>query len=149
MFADRRVWAAGALIVTAVLLACSSALGQTDRWYPSRWGADDQRGRCEQADSAAVPEAKNVITKGLSIRLGHVHEPGMPMGDAALSLRICRRSRCRQERSAVHNDEVISGELGQIGTLTAPVISAWATCSTTAIAAALSSAQAEGPPSSD
>ena len=117
MFADRRVWAAGALIVTAVLLACSSALGQTDRWYPSRWGADDQRGAANRLTPAKVLEAKNVITKGNVYQLGHVYEPGMPMyGTRHYSLRIPQAFKMPGKNEAVYHDEVISGELGQIGT---------------------------------
>jgi len=117
MFADRRVWAAGALIVTVVLLACSSALGQTDRWYPSRWGADDQRGAANRLTPAKVLEAKNVITKGNVYQLGHVYEPGMPMyGTRHYSLRIPQAFKMPGKNEAVYHDEVISGELGQIGT---------------------------------
>ena len=117
MFADRRVWAAGALIVTAVLLACSSALGQTDRWYPSRWGADDQRGAANRLTPAKVLEAKNAITKGVVYQLGHVYEPGMPMsGTRHYTLRIPQAFKMPGKNEAVYHDEIISGELGQIGT---------------------------------
>jgi len=117
MFADRRVWAAGALIVTAVLLACSSALGQTDRWYPSRWGADDQRGAANRLTPAKVLEAKNAITKGVVYQLGHVYENGMPMyGTRHYSLRIPQAFKMPGKNEAVYHDELISGELGQIGT---------------------------------
>jgi len=117
MFADRRVWAAGAVIVTAVLLACSSALGQTDRWYPSRWGADDQRGAANRLTPAKVLEAKNAITKGVVYQLGHVYEPGMPMyGTRHYSLRIPYPFKMPGKNEAVYHDEIISGELGQIGT---------------------------------
>ena len=117
MFADRRMWAAGAFVVTAVLLACSSALGQSERWYPSRWGADDQRGAANRLTPAKVLEAKNVITKGAVYQLGHVYEPGMPMfGTRHYSLRIPQAFKMPGKNEAVYHDEVISGELGQIGT---------------------------------
>jgi kynurenine formamidase len=117
MFADRRVWEAGVLIVTGVLLACSSALGQSDRWYPSRWGADDQRGAANRLTPAKVLEAKNLITKGNVYQLGHVYEPGMPMyGTRHFSLRIPQAFKMPGKNEAVYHDEIISGELGQIGT---------------------------------
>jgi kynurenine formamidase len=117
MFADRRIWAAGALVVTGVLLACSSALGQSDRWYPSRWGADDQRGAANRLTPAKVLEAKNMITKGAVYQLGHVYEPGMPMyGTRHFSLRIPQAFKMPGKNEAVYHDEIISGELGQIGT---------------------------------
>jgi len=117
MFADRRVWAAGTFIVTGVLLACSSALGQTDKWYPSRWGADDQRGAANRITPAKVVEGKNAITKGVVYQLGHVYEPGMPMfGTRHYSLRIPQVFKMPGKNDAVYHDEIISGELGQIGT---------------------------------
>ncbi len=117
MFADRRLWAAGALVVTGVLLACSSALGQSDRWYPSRWGADDQRGAANRLTPAKVLEAKNMITKGTVYQLGHVYEPGMPMyGTRHFSLRIPQAFKMPGKNEAIYHDEIISGELGQIGT---------------------------------
>jgi kynurenine formamidase len=117
MFRDRRVWAAGALVVTGVLLAYSSALGQSDRWYPSRWGADDQRGAANRLTPAKVLEAKNAITRGTVYQLGHVYEPGMPMfGTRHYSLRIPQVFTMPGKNQAVYHDEIISGELGQIGT---------------------------------
>jgi len=103
--------------VTGVLLACSSALGQSDRWYPSRWGADDQRGAANRLTPAKVLEAKNLITKGNVYQLGHVYEPGMPMyGTRHFSLRIPQAFKMPGKNEAVYHDEIISGELGQIGT---------------------------------
>jgi kynurenine formamidase len=117
MFRDRRVWVAGALVATGVLLACSSALGQSDRWYPSRWGADDQRGAANRLTPAKVLEAKNAITKGTVYQLGHVYEAGMPMfGTRHYSLRIPQVFAMPGKNQAVYHDEIISGELGQIGT---------------------------------
>jgi len=117
MFSDRRAWAAGGVAVTAVLLACSSALGQSGRWYPSRWGADDQRGAANRLTPAKVLGAKDVITKGTVYQLGHVLEPGMPMyGTRHFSLRIPQAFKMPGRNEAVYHDEIISGELGQIGT---------------------------------
>jgi kynurenine formamidase len=117
MFTDRRVWAAGVLVVTGVLLACSNLLGQADRWYPSRWGADDQRGAANRITPAKVLEAKNLITKGTVYQLGHVYESGMPMfGTRHYSLRIPYVFTMPGKNQAAYHDEIISGELGQIGT---------------------------------
>jgi len=103
--------------VTGVLLACSNALGQADRWYPSRWGADDQRGAANRLTPAKVLEAKNMITKGVVYQLGHVYEPGMPMyGTRHFSLRIPQAFKMPGKNEAIYHDEIISGELGQIGT---------------------------------
>jgi len=117
MFAVRRAWLAGVLVVAVVVLACSSALGQADRWYPSRWGAEDQRGAANRLTPAKVLEARGLITKGSVYQLGHVYEPGMPMfGTRHYSLRIPQVFSMPGKNQAVYHDEIISGELGQIGT---------------------------------
>ena len=62
-------------------------------------------------------EAKNAITKGVVYQLGHVYEPGMPMfGTRHYSLRIPQAFKMPGTNEAVYHDEIISGELGQIGT---------------------------------
>ena len=48
--------------LVVVFVACSSVA--QDNWYPSRWGADDQRGAANRITPAKVLEAKNLITRG-------------------------------------------------------------------------------------
>jgi kynurenine formamidase len=104
-----------ALVV--VIAAATAARGQSDRWYPSRWGAADQRGAANRITPAKVLEAKNAIQKGTIYQLGHVYEAGMPMfGTRHYSIRIPQAFSMPGKNQAVYHDEVISGELGQIGT---------------------------------
>ena len=118
MFGSRRRLITATLVaVGAVVLACSSAVGQPDRWYPSRWGADDQRGAANRLTPAKVLETKDLITKGSVYQLGHVYEPGMPMfGTRHYSLRIPQAFKMAGRNDAVYHDDLVSGELGQIGT---------------------------------
>jgi kynurenine formamidase len=114
---NRRSFAAGAAAGVAIALATSVVLGQSDRWYPSRWGADDQRGAANRLTPAKVLEAKDLIKQGTVYQLGHVYESGMPMfGTRHYSLRIPQAFAMPGRNQAVYHDEVISGELGQIGT---------------------------------
>jgi kynurenine formamidase len=100
-----------------VLVSSGIALGQADRWYPSRWGADDQRGAANRLTPEKVLEAKSAITKGVVYQLGRVYEPGMPMfGSRHYSLRIPQAFKMAGTNEGVYHDEIISGELGQIGT---------------------------------
>jgi kynurenine formamidase len=104
---------AGAL----VLVAGTVALGQSDRWYPSRWGADDQRGAANRITPAKVLEAKALITKGTIYQLGRVYESGMPMfGTRHFSLRIPQPFELAGKNEGVFHEDIVSGELGQIGT---------------------------------
>jgi kynurenine formamidase len=114
---NRRTFVAGAAAGVAMALATSVVLGQSDRWYPSRWGADDQRGAANRLTPAKVLEAKDLIKQGIVYQLGHVYESGMPMfGTRHYSLRIPQAFSMPGRNQAVYHDEIISGELGQIGT---------------------------------
>src|SRR5678815_1665135 len=105
------------VVLLVVLAAATIARGQSDRWYPSRWGAADQRGAANRITPAKVLEAKNAIQKGQLYQLGHVYEAGMPMyGTRHYSIRIPQAFPMPGKNQAVYHDEVISGELGQIGT---------------------------------
>src|SRR5688500_3769592 len=50
-----------------------------DRWWPSEWGPDDQRGAANRWTPEKVLEAKSLITKGEIFQLGRVYEHGMPI----------------------------------------------------------------------
>jgi kynurenine formamidase len=107
----------GLSVLVVAVLAATVARGQADRWYPSRWGAADQRGAANRITPAKVLEAKALIKTGTLYQLGHVYESGMPMyGTRHFSLRIPYAFPMPGKNQAVYHDEVISGELGQIGT---------------------------------
>ena len=111
----RSVSLAASTIVALIVFATSIALGQS--WYPSRWGADDQRGAANRITPAKVLEAKALITKGTIYQLGRVYESGMPMfGSRHYSLRIPQAFEMAGKNEGVFHDDIISGELGQIGT---------------------------------
>ena len=62
-------------------------------------------------------EAKGLITKGAVYQLGRVYQVGMPMvGSRHYSIRIPQTFAMPGKNEAVYHDEVISGELGQMGT---------------------------------
>ena len=105
------------VVLLVVVAAAAVARGQSDRWYPSRWGAADQRGAANRITPAKVLEAKNAIQKGQIYQLGHVYEAGMPMyGTRHYSIRIPYPFPMPGNNQAIYHDEIISGELGQIGT---------------------------------
>jgi kynurenine formamidase len=105
------------LITAALMLTSSATLGQSDRWYPSRWGADDQRGAANRVTPAKVLEAKGLITKGTIYQLGRVYEADMPLpATRHFSLHIPQAYVIPSKNQGIYHDEVVSGELGQIGT---------------------------------
>jgi len=67
--------------------------------------------------AAKVLEAKNLITRGQTYQLGRVYESGMPIfGTRHYSLRIPKVFGPNGANQMFYHDEIISGELGQIGT---------------------------------
>jgi len=105
------------LLAAVAAVAVTAALGQADRWYPSRWGAADQRGAGNDLTPAKVLEAKNLIKTGIVYQLGRVYESAMPLfGTRHYSLRIPQTFGPMGSNNLMYHDEVVSGEIGQIGT---------------------------------
>jgi kynurenine formamidase len=108
-------------------LTCTLALGamaavtavdaQDNDGLRSPWGAADQRGAANRITAAKVLEARNLITAGTIYPLGRVYEAGMPLfGTRHFSLRIPQTFGPMGANDLTYHDEVVSGELGQVGT---------------------------------
>lgn len=110
-------------IVPLVLALASSPLSaQTPagpEWWPSPWGAEDERGAANLITPERVLEAAALIEAGRIYELGRRYEAGMPLfGSRHFSLTIpgLPTVEIGGENAVVFNDELVSGELGQIGT---------------------------------
>ena len=102
---------------TLTLFGMSPALGQESDWYPSRWGADDQRGAANLLTPDKVMEATRLIATGEVYQLGRVYEAGIPVfGTRHYSLKIPYALGPLGENQTIGHDAIISGELGQVGT---------------------------------
>jgi kynurenine formamidase len=111
-----------------LLVSCSTlAPGQPARdetpigpkWWPSQWGADDQRGAANRMTSEKVLRANKLIEKGQVYQLGRLYENGMPVtGKRHFSLTIPGSPTypATGKNGLVAFDELVSGELGQVGT---------------------------------
>jgi len=89
------------------------------KWWPSEWGAEDQRGAANRMTAKKVQEAAGLIKDGKVYQLGHLYEQGMPLfGNRHFSLTIpgSPTGGPMGENKMVYHDEMVSGELGQIGT---------------------------------
>ena len=101
--------------LVVVFVACSSVA--QDNWYPSQWGAGDQRGAANRITPAKVLEAKNLITRGQTYQMGRVYEAAMPVfGTRHYSLRIPKMFGPNGTNDMYYHDEIVSAELGQVGT---------------------------------
>ena len=86
-------------------------------WYPSVWGKADQRGAANRLTPQKVLEAVRLIRTGQVYQLGRLYEAGMPVyGTRHFSLRIPRTSGPLGENQLTWHEEIVSGELGQVGT---------------------------------
>lgn len=104
------------------LFLTGTAAAQTPagpKWWPSEWGPDDERGAANRLNAAKVLEATSLIKQGRVYELGRGYEIGMPLfGNRHFSLTIPGLPTVITggENGVVFNDELVSGEIGQIGT---------------------------------
>ena len=88
-------------------------------WWPSEWGPDDQAGAANRITTEKVIEAARLIERGVIYQLGRAYEFGMPLfGNRHFSLTIpgLPTGGPLGEGQLVYNDELVSGEIGQVGT---------------------------------
>jgi len=105
------------IVFVAAVAVAGVALGQADDWYPSPWGPADQRGAANRITPAKVLEAKGLMTRGTVYQLGQVYESSMPLfGTRHFSLKIPQTFGPLGSNNLRFHDEIVSGELGQIGT---------------------------------
>jgi kynurenine formamidase len=110
-------WFVSLAAVAAATVVGNCALAQADKWYPSPWGPADQRGAANRITPQKVLEAKGLITRGAVYQLGHVYESTMPLfGTRHFSLKIPQTFGPQGSNNLSFHDEVVSGELGQVGT---------------------------------
>src|SRR5262245_41690102 len=89
------------------------------KWWPSEWGAEDQRGAANRLTAEKLLEAKQLIRTGKVYQLGRLYEHGMPIpGKRHFSLTIpgLPTGVATGKNKGVHNDELVSAEIGQVGT---------------------------------
>jgi kynurenine formamidase len=89
------------------------------QWWPSEWGAGDQRGAANRVTPDRVRAAARLIRDGVVYPLGRVYEHGMPLpGKRHFSLTIPGSPTGGPDgaNAVVYHDDLFSGEIGQVGT---------------------------------
>jgi kynurenine formamidase len=89
------------------------------KWWPSEYGADDQRGAANRMTAQKVLEANRLIKTGKVYQLGQVYEQGMPLaGNRSFKLTIPGSPTAGPsgKNEMVSHDEMFTGEIGQVGT---------------------------------
>jgi kynurenine formamidase len=112
--------AGGMLAQTQV--AQAQATGDTPigpKWWPSRWGPQDEAGGSNWITPAKVLEAAKLIKTGRIYELGRIYEAGIPaFGARVFALRIPGSPTGGPfgKNKLVYHDEFLATEIGQIGT---------------------------------
>ena len=99
--------------------APAAAQSAAAKWWPSKWGADDEAGASNHMTPAKTLDAAKWIKDGKTYKIGRVYEAGMPLfGSRAFSLRIpgAPTGGPFGENKLLYNDEFLAAEIGQIGT---------------------------------
>ena len=88
------------------------------QWWPSEWGPDDEAGASNRVTPAKVLQAASLIRKGKIYRLGRELEAGVPLfGARHVSITIPGGPTGGPfgAQQLMYNDEMFSGEIGQVG----------------------------------
>jgi len=111
-----------ALVLALTLCAGGTVTAQDapveSRWA-SEWGPDDERGATNRLGPDKVLEALDLVDRGRVYSLGRTYERGMPLfGGRHYSLTLVSSPTGGPMGSnrVVYHDEMVSGELGQVGT---------------------------------
>ncbi len=115
----RLVPALAPTLALAIALPLAAQTPTGSRWWPSEWGAEDERGAMHRITPAKVLEAARLITEGEIYQLGRTYDAEMPLfGNRHYSLTIpgLPTGGPTGENRILWNDELVSGQIGQVGT---------------------------------
>jgi kynurenine formamidase len=90
-----------------------------DNWAPSEWGADDKAGAVNRTTPELVLAAIDLVKQGKVATLGKIYASDAPvLGDRGYRLSIPGLPTGGPDGPyfEVYNDELVTGEIGQIGT---------------------------------
>lgn len=113
------------IVAALLVVGALSAPAQAQHWSPptdaqrcpSRWGPDDERGAANLMRPDVVLRAARLIQAGEVIELGYPLFDGMPFyGDRIYNQQIKRSRWSTQSNPRASNEEIVTTELGQVGT---------------------------------
>jgi kynurenine formamidase len=113
--------AAGGMLAQAQV-AQAQAAGDTPigpKWWPSRWGPQDEAGGSNWITPAKVLEAAKLIKTGKIYEIGRVYQAEMPLfGARVFAVRIPGTPTGGPfgKNKLVYHDEFVATEIGQVGT---------------------------------
>lgn len=110
--APRRALAAALLAALLPLAAAAEA-----PWFPSEWGADDQRGAANRVTPERVAAALKLAKTGRVYPLAQPFRADMPIwGHRSFQLTIPQADEPPSKNALTAHLDFVAGELGQVGT---------------------------------
>lgn len=109
----------GLLLGGAAAPTAAQAQDAAAKWWPSKWGAEDQAGASNHITSEKILDALKGIKTGKVHELGRVYEAAMPkFGQRAFTLRIpgTPTGGPLGKNGVIWHDEFLATEIGQVGT---------------------------------
>ncbi len=109
--------ALGAIAAPGTAGAADTPIGE--KWWPSRWGPDDQAGASNHMTPEKTLAAVQQIRTGKVHSLGRVYERDMPLfGERVFALRTpgMPTGGTFGDNKIIWNDEFLATEIGQVGT---------------------------------
>jgi kynurenine formamidase len=106
------------LLVTAVVSLSLSQTRERGPWWPHpQWGASDEAGASNWITPEKIMKAFTYAKQGKVYELGHPYERNMPYGGTrSYKISVVDTGPAAGKNMQLGNEEVISGELGQVGT---------------------------------
>jgi hypothetical protein len=109
------------LVFLLCAIAISTAVSQTRErgpWWPSPlWGPKDEAGASNWITPEKIMKAMTYVKEGKVYELGHPYERNMPyVGTRSYKISVVDTGPAAGKNMQLGNEEVISGELGQVGT---------------------------------
>lgn len=111
------------LLIIGFPLTFADNPAQGKIWWPSEWGAKDQRGALNRIDAKKVLQAASLIQKGQIYDLAHIYEEDMPLFELTpqhrkytLSVPGSPSWGPMGDNRLVWNEDYIAGHLSQSGT---------------------------------
>jgi hypothetical protein len=112
--------------IVGVTVACGTAAAQdvndaplNEKWAPAEWGADDKVGSPNRTTPQIVLKAVGLVKQGKVATLGKIYASDAPaFGTRSWKLVIPGKPTGGPfgNQKLVYNDELVTAELGQIGT---------------------------------
>ena len=109
----------GRRLAASLLLGCIAPLASAAEapWFPSEWGADDQRGAANRITPERTLSALRLATTGRVYGLAQPFKADMPIwGGRAFQLTIPHADEPPSKNALTANLDFVAGELGQVGT---------------------------------